>query len=157
MTASPRARVWALARLRALPVVDDVHAETILTVAIACSPHSSLRNCQFPQVDRWNGCDGTDGTRRTGEGTSPHPPMVLSVPPKRGQEHRAVAALQQRGLRVELGASSRMVSFASLAFWSNSTAAGSPAQEQLYAEARRRGVKGRSSMTKAQRVRAVGR
>jgi len=35
--------------------------------------------------------------------------------------------------------------------------AGGPTKEQLYAEARRRGVKGRSSMTKAQLVRAVGR
>jgi len=32
-----------------------------------------------------------------------------------------------------------------------------PTKEQLYAEARRRGVKGRSSMTKAELVRAVGR
>jgi hypothetical protein len=35
--------------------------------------------------------------------------------------------------------------------------AGGPTREQLYAEARRRGVKGRSSMTKAQLERAVGR
>jgi hypothetical protein len=35
--------------------------------------------------------------------------------------------------------------------------AGGPTREQLYAEARRRGVKGRSSMTKAQLARAVGR
>jgi hypothetical protein len=35
--------------------------------------------------------------------------------------------------------------------------AGGPTKEQLYAEARRRGVKGRSSMTKAQLARAVGR
>jgi hypothetical protein len=35
--------------------------------------------------------------------------------------------------------------------------AGGPTKAQLYAEARRRGVKGRSSMTKAQLVRAVSR
>jgi hypothetical protein len=35
--------------------------------------------------------------------------------------------------------------------------AGGPTKAQLYAEARRRGVKGRSSMTKAQLARAVGR
>ncbi len=35
--------------------------------------------------------------------------------------------------------------------------AGGPTKEQLYAEARSRGVKGRSSMTKAQLARAVGR
>lgn len=35
--------------------------------------------------------------------------------------------------------------------------AGGPTKEQLYAEARRRGVKGRSSMSKAQLARAVGR
>jgi hypothetical protein len=35
--------------------------------------------------------------------------------------------------------------------------AGGPTKEQLYAEARRRGVKGRSSMNKAQLARAVGR
>ncbi len=34
--------------------------------------------------------------------------------------------------------------------------AGGPTKAQLYAEARRRGVKGRSSMTKAQLARAVG-
>ena len=35
--------------------------------------------------------------------------------------------------------------------------AGGPTKAQLYAEARRRGVKGRSSMSKAQLARAVGR
>jgi hypothetical protein len=35
--------------------------------------------------------------------------------------------------------------------------AGGPTKAQLYAEARRRGVKGRSTMTKAQLARAVGR
>lgn len=35
--------------------------------------------------------------------------------------------------------------------------AGGPTKDQLYAEARRRGVKGRSSMSKAQLARAVGR
>jgi hypothetical protein len=35
--------------------------------------------------------------------------------------------------------------------------AGGPTREQLYEEARQRGVKGRSSMTKAQLARAVGR
>jgi hypothetical protein len=35
--------------------------------------------------------------------------------------------------------------------------AGGPTKAQLYAEARSRGVKGRSSMTKAQLARAVGR
>ena len=35
--------------------------------------------------------------------------------------------------------------------------AGGPTRDQLYAEARRRGVKGRSSMSKAQLARAVGR
>jgi hypothetical protein len=35
--------------------------------------------------------------------------------------------------------------------------AGGPTKAQLYAEAQRRGVKGRSSMTKAQLARAVGR
>jgi hypothetical protein len=35
--------------------------------------------------------------------------------------------------------------------------AGGPTKAQLYAEARRRGVKGRSSMNKAQLARAVGR
>jgi hypothetical protein len=35
--------------------------------------------------------------------------------------------------------------------------AGGPTKAQLYAEARQRGVKGRSSMTKAQLARAVGR
>jgi hypothetical protein len=35
--------------------------------------------------------------------------------------------------------------------------AGGPTKAQLYGEARRRGVKGRSSMTKAQLARAVGR
>jgi hypothetical protein len=35
--------------------------------------------------------------------------------------------------------------------------AGGPTKEQLYAEARRRGVKGRSSMNKAQLANAVGR
>jgi hypothetical protein len=35
--------------------------------------------------------------------------------------------------------------------------AGGPTRAQLYEEARRRGVKGRSSMTKAQLARAVGR
>jgi hypothetical protein len=35
--------------------------------------------------------------------------------------------------------------------------AGGPTRAQLYAEARRRGVKGRSSMNKAQLARAVGR
>jgi len=35
--------------------------------------------------------------------------------------------------------------------------AGGPTKAQLYAEARRRAVKGRSSMTKAQLARAVGR
>jgi hypothetical protein len=35
--------------------------------------------------------------------------------------------------------------------------AGAPTKAQLYAEARRRGVKGRSSMNKAQLARAVGR
>jgi hypothetical protein len=35
--------------------------------------------------------------------------------------------------------------------------AGGPTKAQLYAEARRRGVKGRSAMTKAQLARAVGR
>jgi hypothetical protein len=35
--------------------------------------------------------------------------------------------------------------------------AGGPTKAQLYAEARRRGVKGRSSMTKAQLARAVSR
>ncbi len=35
--------------------------------------------------------------------------------------------------------------------------AGGPTKAQLYAEARRRGIKGRSSMTKAQLARAVGR
>jgi hypothetical protein len=35
--------------------------------------------------------------------------------------------------------------------------AGGPTKAQLYAEARRRGVKGRSSMTKSQLARAVGR
>lgn len=35
--------------------------------------------------------------------------------------------------------------------------AAGPTREQLYEEARRRGVKGRSSMTKAQLARAVGR
>jgi len=35
--------------------------------------------------------------------------------------------------------------------------AGGPTKAQLYAEARRRGVKGRSSMTKAQLARAIGR
>jgi hypothetical protein len=35
--------------------------------------------------------------------------------------------------------------------------AGGPTRDQLYAEARRRGVKGRSSMSKAQLARALGR
>jgi hypothetical protein len=35
--------------------------------------------------------------------------------------------------------------------------AGGPTKDQLYAEARRRGIKGRSSMSKAQLARAVGR
>lgn len=35
--------------------------------------------------------------------------------------------------------------------------AGGPTKAQLYSEARRRGIKGRSSMTKAQLARAVGR
>jgi hypothetical protein len=34
--------------------------------------------------------------------------------------------------------------------------AGGPTKDQLYAEARRRGVKGRSTMTKAQLARAIG-
>jgi len=34
---------------------------------------------------------------------------------------------------------------------------GGPTYEQLYAEARRRNAKGRSSMNKAQRARALGR
>ncbi len=37
------------------------------------------------------------------------------------------------------------------------TGAAGPAKAQLYAEARRRGVKGRSSMSKAQLARAAGR
>lgn len=35
--------------------------------------------------------------------------------------------------------------------------AGGPTKDQLYAEAKRRGIKGRSSMNKAQLARAVGR
>jgi hypothetical protein len=102
---------------------------------------SSKRERQYEHIK--------DSAQRRGEGTG------------QAEEIAARTVNKERARSGEAGSASRSsvtdMSSSRRGGLRSHRGAGGPTKAQLYAEASRRGVKGRSSMTKAQLARAVGR